>query len=62
MPYPEELKEAIAQHALQKKVKIGLAGKIYSPEEIAFHVRNETEIGKKIIEAVVRGAVERLGR
>ena len=62
MPYPEELKEAIAQHALQKRVRIGLAGKIYSPEEIAFHVRNETEIGKKIIEAVVRGAVERLGR
>ena len=62
MPYPEELKEAIAQHALQKKVRIGLAGKIYGPDEIAFHVRNETEIGKKIIEAVVRGAVERLGR
>ncbi|MEM2281336.1 MAG: hypothetical protein QXZ68_05035 [Candidatus Bathyarchaeia archaeon] len=62
MPYPDELKQALINHILAKRIKLGIEGKIYSPEELAEHVREESEIGKKLIEAVIRGTVERLGK
>ncbi|MEM2281282.1 MAG: hypothetical protein QXZ68_04765 [Candidatus Bathyarchaeia archaeon] len=62
MPYPDELKQALINHILVKRLKLGIEGKIYSPEELAKHVREETEIGKRLIEAVIRGTVERLGK
>ncbi|MEM1590247.1 MAG: hypothetical protein QW175_07505 [Candidatus Bathyarchaeia archaeon] len=62
MPYPDELKQALIDHILLKRIKLGIEGKVYTPEELAKHVKEETEIGKKLIEAVIRGTVERLGK
>jgi hypothetical protein len=39
-----------------------MANKIYTSEELAKEVENETEIGKKIIEMAIRGTIERYKR
>ena len=61
MSYPQEFKEVVIKHILDKRIKISDGTKTYSPEELADHIRNETEVGKRILEAVVRGQVDENG-
>lgn len=62
MSYPQEFKEVVIKHILEKRLKISDGTRTYSPEELAEQIRKETEVGKKILEAVVRGTLERYGR
>ena len=58
----EELRKAIADHLRSKKYRIIIDGKIYSADELAREVESGTEIGMKIINMAIRGALERYAK
>ena len=55
----EELKKVIADAIRKSRFSTIIANKIYTPEELANEVENETEVGKKMIEIAIRGTIER---
>jgi len=58
----ESLKETLAKHLENKPYSIIIDGKVYKAKELAEHIRNETEIGKKFIEMAIKGTIERYGK
>lgn len=55
----EDLKKAIADAIRRTGFSTIHAGKLYTAEELAKEVENETEVGKKIIEMAIKGTIER---
>jgi 23S rRNA pseudoU1915 N3-methylase RlmH len=62
MSQTDELKKTIADAIRKTGFSTIMANKIYTSEELAKEVENETEIGKKIIEMAIRGTIERYKR
>ncbi len=58
----EELKKTVADAVRRSGFSTILAGKLYTAEELAKEVENETEIGKKMIEMAIRGTIERYSK
>ena len=58
----EELRKAIASYLRLKKYSIIIDGKIYSADELAREVESGTEIGMKLINMAIRGALERYAK
>ena len=55
----EELKKSIADAIRRSGYSTVIANKLYTAEELAREVENETEVGKKMIEIAIRGTIER---
>ena len=58
----EELRKAIADHLRSKKYRVIIDGKIYSADELAREVESGSEIGMKLINMAIRGALERYAK
>jgi len=55
----EELKKTLAHHLRTRKYSLVIEGKIYTSEELAEEVENDTPLGKKLIQMAIRGTIER---
>lgn len=55
----EELKKAVAEAIRRSAFSTIIGNKLYTAEELAREVENETEIGKKMIELAIKGTIER---
>ena len=58
----ESLKKTVASALKSTPYNLIIDGKMYSGEELADHVMKETEVGKKIVEMVIKGTLERYGK
>ena len=58
----ETLKKAVADAIRKSRVSTIIANKLYTAEELAREVENETEIGKKMIEMAIKGTIERYSK
>jgi len=58
----EELRKTIAGYLRMKKYNIIIDGKIYRADELAREVESGTEIGMKLINMAIRGALERYAK
>lgn len=58
----EELRRAIADHLRSKKYSIIIDGKMYSADELAREVESGSEIGMKLVNMAIRGALERYAK
>lgn len=58
----EFLKKAVADAIRKSRFSTIVGKKLYSAEELAREVENETEIGKKMIEIAIKGTIERYSR
>ncbi|RLI43539.1 hypothetical protein DRO59_00555 [Candidatus Bathyarchaeota archaeon] len=55
----ETLKKAVADAIRKSGLSTVIGRKLYTAEELAREVENETEIGKKMIEIAIKGTIER---
>ncbi|MEM2262545.1 MAG: hypothetical protein QXK24_08855 [Ignisphaera sp.] len=55
----EDLKKIVANAIKKSSISTIIGNKIYTPEELAREIENETEIGKKMIEIAIKGTIER---
>jgi|GEM_PF-2374455 len=58
----EELKKVVADAIRRAGYATIIAGKLYTAEELAREVENETEIGRKMIEMAIKGTIERYSK
>ena len=58
----ETLKKAVADAIRKSRFSTVIGRKLYTAEELAREVENETEIGKKMIEIAIKGTIERYSR
>jgi len=58
----ENLKRTVASALKSTPYNLIIDGKTYRGEELADHVMKETEVGKKIVEMVIKGTLERYGK
>jgi len=58
----EQLKKAVADAIRRSGFSTIMAGKLFTAEELAREVENETEIGRKMIEIAIKGTIERYSR
>ena len=58
----ETLKKAVADAIRKSRLSTIVGRKLYTAEELAREVENETEIGKKMIEIAIKGTIERYSR
>ena len=58
----ENLKRTVASGLKSTPYNLIIDGKTYRGEELADHVMKETEVGKKIVEMVIKGTLERYGK
>ena len=58
----ENLKKTVASALKSMPYNLIIDGKMYRGEELADHVMKETEVGKKIVEMVIKGTLERYGK
>jgi len=58
----KSLKKTVAQAIRRTKFTTVIGTKVYSAEELAREVENETEVGKKIIEMAIKGTIERYSK
>ncbi len=58
----EELKKAVADAIRRSGYSTIIANKLYTAEELAKEVENETEVGKRMIELAIKGTIERYMR
>jgi len=58
----EDLKRIVANAIRKSSISTIIGNKIYTPEELAREIENETEIGKKMIEIAIKGTIERYSK
>jgi len=58
----EALKKAVADAIRKSRFSTIIGKKLYSAEELAREIENETEIGKKMIEMAIKGTIERYSK
>ena len=58
----ETLKKAVADAIRKTGYSTIIANRLYTAEELAREVENETEVGKKMIELAIKGTIERYSR
>jgi len=58
----ESLKKAVADAIRRSGYSTIIANRVYTAEELAKEVENETEVGKKMIEMAIKGTIERYSK
>ena len=58
----EQLKKAVADAIRRSGFSTVMAGKLFTAEELAKEVENETEIGRKMVEIAIKGTIERYSK
>ena len=58
----ENLKKTVASALKSMPYSLIIDGKMYRGEELADHVMNETNLGLKVIEIIIKGTIERYSK